>query len=338
MVCLFFFFKQKTAYEISACLVGSEMCIRDRLSSAQKFSKNVKLLNDFATSSYLKIWDSWGTVTLDLDGHTYKSTAKVNMFELQEGANITFKKGTLKGSGDSVIGMPYNNSTLTLDSVAVENTGNFGIATNGTTTNQTVTINNSTIKVPNGMGVYFPSTGKLTINGGSIEANTGVQICAGSLEITGNPTIKATATAAEAISSGSILDGAAVSIVGGRSGYGAMGQVTIDSGSFTSASGIEAVQAYTVNSNNQKADWTDAEAKVNISGGSYSTPVRENLCAEGFVPVTNGDGTYGVQPDGNVAEIGSVKYTSLDEALKACLLYTSPSPRDRQKSRMPSSA
>src|SRR5678810_1284150 len=28
---LFFFFKQKTAYEFSACLVGSEMCIRDRL-------------------------------------------------------------------------------------------------------------------------------------------------------------------------------------------------------------------------------------------------------------------------------------------------------------------
>ena len=27
---LSFFFKQKTAYEISACLVGSEMCIRDR--------------------------------------------------------------------------------------------------------------------------------------------------------------------------------------------------------------------------------------------------------------------------------------------------------------------
>ena len=28
---MFFFFKQKTAYEISACLVGSEMCIRDRM-------------------------------------------------------------------------------------------------------------------------------------------------------------------------------------------------------------------------------------------------------------------------------------------------------------------
>src|SRR5678810_517872 len=31
----FFFFKQKTAYEISACLVGSEMCIRDRVDAAR---------------------------------------------------------------------------------------------------------------------------------------------------------------------------------------------------------------------------------------------------------------------------------------------------------------
>ena len=27
--CFFFFFKQKTAYEIASCLVGSEMCISD---------------------------------------------------------------------------------------------------------------------------------------------------------------------------------------------------------------------------------------------------------------------------------------------------------------------
>ena len=29
--CSFFFFKQKTAYEIRLSLVGSEMCIRDRI-------------------------------------------------------------------------------------------------------------------------------------------------------------------------------------------------------------------------------------------------------------------------------------------------------------------
>ena len=36
---------------------------------------------------------------------------------------------------------------------------------------------------------------------------------------------------------------------------------------------------------------------------------------------------------------GYRKFTSVDlERLRYCLLYTSPSPRDRQKSRMPSSA
>ncbi|GAB5887311.1 hypothetical protein JMUB7555_27330 [Staphylococcus aureus] len=32
------FFKQKTAYEIAQCLVGSEMCIRDRECSGRKFA------------------------------------------------------------------------------------------------------------------------------------------------------------------------------------------------------------------------------------------------------------------------------------------------------------
>ena len=32
-----FFFKQKTAYEIGSGLVGSEMCIRDRLRISPKF-------------------------------------------------------------------------------------------------------------------------------------------------------------------------------------------------------------------------------------------------------------------------------------------------------------
>ena len=37
------------------------------------------------------------------------------------------------------------------------------------------------------------------------------------------------------------------------------------------------------------------------------------------------------------SEIASLK-TSVDSASKACLLYTSPSPRDKRQSRMPSSA
>ena len=37
------FFKQKTAYEISECLVGSEMCIRDRLEAVYRVSTHVGL-------------------------------------------------------------------------------------------------------------------------------------------------------------------------------------------------------------------------------------------------------------------------------------------------------
>ena len=36
--------------------------------------------------------------------------------------------------------------------------------------------------------------------------------------------------------------------------------------------------------------------------------------------------------------IGSMTVLELSQLIKDCLLYTSPSPRDRQKSRMPSSA
>ena len=44
-----------------------------------------------------------------------------------------------------------------------------------------------------------------------------------------------------------------------------------------------------------------------------------------------------VQAQAETLRIGYQKYGTL-VLLKACLLYTSPSPRDRQKSRMPSSA
>ena len=46
---LFFFFKQKTAYEISACLVGSEMCIRDRVIAAELFNTAIEKLVDLVS-------------------------------------------------------------------------------------------------------------------------------------------------------------------------------------------------------------------------------------------------------------------------------------------------
>ena len=72
--------------------------------------------------------------------------------------------------------------------------------------------------------------------------------------------------------------------------------------------------------------WTDKVAllvdtddtgdiKTAVSGGIFSSAVPEEYCAEGFVPVKNSDGTYGVFEGSYVAQIGEVKYTSLQDAL-----------------------
>ena len=41
-----FFFKQKTAYDISACLVGSEMCIRDRIVGPKGYTLHLLSFDD----------------------------------------------------------------------------------------------------------------------------------------------------------------------------------------------------------------------------------------------------------------------------------------------------
>ena len=78
-----------------------------------------------------------------------------------------------------------------------------------------------------------------------------------------------------------------------------------------------------------------------IGGGVFvSTPLP--AYADGYV---SGDGArvyYGYKADADYSKdrllIKVTYYKTKADALKGCLLYTSPSPRDRQKSRMPSSA
>ena len=267
--------------------------IYESLGGAKTANKTVTLLNDYTTASTLKIWDSWGNVTLDLNGHTYESTAKSgNTFELQENSNITFKNGTLKGAAASVVGCPYDNTTLILDGVTVEATG-YGVATNGSNSKNTVTIKNgSVIKSSNDVGVFFPSGGTLTIENSTIEGKTGVQIYAGSLKIS-DATITATGDSTGAIGGdGSILDGAAVSIVN-REGYKGLDTIEITSGTFTAASGIAAIQAYGVESS-EKTGWTDVGDTVSVSGGTFSAVPSNmvDLCSDGVGVTKETDGTF----------------------------------------------
>ncbi len=60
-----------------------------------------------------------------------------------------------------------------------------------------------------------------------------------------------------------------------------------------------------------------ANKTVAVSGGTFSSAVPEGLCAPGFIPTTNGDGTYGVKAGVYVAEVIGVAYATLSEAIAA---------------------
>lgn len=290
--------------------------------------ETLHLLRDYTTSAVQNSGSK--SFTIDLSGHTWTYTGSdVNSaaFEINyPNVTLTVMNGTVVSS--SMVGLipsamdgtiTYDSSGLVFESVQATANGNSGIETNGNNTNDTVTLKDSTLNVPNGFGIYFPSSGTLTIENSKITAKTmGVQVCSGSLDIKGQNTAITVSEGPvpKTENDGAIQDGAAISIVN-RAGYKGLEKITVTGGTFKAKSGNAAVKAYDwSNKEPGEANFT-ASDKVAISGGTYSTPVAENLCAEGFVPVTNGDGTYGVQPDGNVAEIGSVKYASLDEALKA---------------------
>lgn len=286
----------------------------------------IVLLRDYTTGSAF----SSGSInrTVDLNGHTWTCTgtdANSAAFEINySDVTLTVKNGKvvssqLVGLIPSAMGgtIKYDNSSLEFDGVEMTTNARSGIETNGNNTNDTVTLRNSTLNVPNGFGIYFPSSGTLTIDNSVITAKTmGVQVCSGSLNITGAKTaITVTGDGIpKTINDGAIEDGAAISIVN-RTGYKGLSNIEVKGGTFTAKDGNAAVKAY---------DWKDLTPsdftqndKVSVSGGTFSSEVDKSLCADGYIPTKNTDGTYSVKEGKYVAEIGSQGYESLTDAVAA---------------------
>ena len=263
----------------------------------------VVLLRDYTTRGTFNSGSSNRTV--DLNGYTWTYTGtNVNdaAFEINyPDVTLTVKNGTVV-SGSMVGLIPsamggtikYDNSGLVLDGVTATANGNSGIETNGNNTNDTVTLKNSTLNVPNGFGIYFPSSGTLTLDNSTVNAKTmGVQVCAGSLSINEGSAVTVTGDAVpKAEDDGAIQDGAAISVVN-RTGYKGLGTVTVSGGKFTAKEGNSAIKAYDW-ANKTESDFTADKGTVAVSGGTFSSEIKSEYCAKGFEPVANTDGTYGV--------------------------------------------
>lgn len=286
--------------------------------------KDIVLLRDYEKAGTFKS----GSIkrTVDLNGHTWTCTGTdVNSaaFEINHSnATLTVKNGkvisnTLVGLIPTAMGgtITYDNSTLIFENVEMISNGHSGIETNGNNTNDTVTLNNSTLNVPNGFGIYFPSSGALNIENSKITAKTmGVQVCAGSLNISGSSEITVTGDpVAKTENDGAIQDGAAISIVN-RPGYKGLANVTITGGTFKSAKG-EALKAYTWE-NKTESEFGKSNV-ISVSGGTFSSAVPANYCAEGYVATKNKDNTYSVMMGAYVAEVGGVKYETVNAAIAA---------------------
>ena len=286
----------------------------------------ITLLRDYTTGSTFNS----GTVArvVDLNGYTWTCTgtdANSAAFEINySDASLTVKNGKVVSS--QLIGLipsamggtiKYDNSTLTFEGVEASTTATSGIETNGNNTNDTVVLKNSTLNVPNGFGIYFPSSGTLTIDNSTINAKTmGAQVCSGSLNVTAGSAITVSGDPVEKTEGdGAIQDGAAISIVN-RPGYKGLGQITITGGTFTAKGDNAAIKAYTWDSSTKQESAFDNSAKtVAVYGGTFSSSVPEALCAEGCNPVENPDGTHGVS--GSVAQVGFKAFNTLQAAIDA---------------------
>ena len=265
--------------------------------------KPIVLLRDYTTGSTFNS----GSInrTVDLNGHTWTCTgtdANSAAFEINyANASLTVKNGKIVSS--QLVGLipsasggtiTYDNSSLTFEGVEMSTTATSGIETNGNNTNDSVTLRNSTLNVPNGFGIYFPSSGTLTIDNSTINAKTmGVQVCAGSLEITGDKTaINVTGGPVDKTENdGAIQDGAAISVVD-RTGYKGLGKVEVKNGSFT-AKTDEALKAYKYE-NKEEGKFDNDDKKLTVTGGAFSNDVKDYVAADFTTAniTTSGETTY----------------------------------------------
>ncbi len=240
---------------------------------------------------------------------------------------LTVNGGSISGdtAGIAIIGAGSGNTeavvSATINGGTISSSKGFAIAGNGKTAEPTtIIVNGGTITSASddGAGIYHPQNGTLTITGGSISGAVGVQMCAGSLSISGEPTITATQgdKSASKTGDGSISDGAAISIVG-RTGYADLGTVEIKGGTFKSEEGTAAIKAYEW-SNNTASDFDNSDDTVSVSGGTFSSVPKNiaDLCADGFTTEVKEDGTVNVTKSA-VAEVNGVTHTTLKDAVAA---------------------
>ena len=147
-----------------------------------------------------------------------------------------------------------------------------------------ITIKDSAVvSATSDLAIYHPQSGSLTIEGGTISGPGGIEMKAGTLAITGIPSITATArdTSYNENSNGPSSSGYAVAVVN-NTAYTGSATVVIEDGTYNGDIAIL-----------DDAEGTDSEqsGSITITGGTFSSDVSE-FAQEGYTAVQDEDGNY----------------------------------------------
>lgn len=242
-----------------------------------------------------------------------------------ENTVVTINGGNMVGFNGILL---WNKTSITMTAGSIDAQGRLGIQGNGSKDETEINISGGTVSGA-AAAIYHPQGGKLNISGNAVlTGNTGVVVKGGNVTVSGG-TISATGAAGAYVPVGSGFeltgDGLYVEHFDNSANSASYGTpvVTVTGGTITSANG-KAVASY-ANPNN------DVQALTGfISGGNFSDAVPAELCAEGYICVDNGDGTYGVKVGLPKVQITDIKkdLTGEDPDLTFALNFAIPNVED----------
>lgn len=182
---------------------------------------------------------------------------------------VTITDGEVIGANYGIAA--FGKSEILVKDGSVTGTNNYGIATNGNAKYQGTKVTVEDGAITGGKaGMYLPSLdGETTVIGGTIKGTNGAGIVVrgGSINISGDPTIKAEGTTEQTYGDNTQQMAPAALVVDKNQSYGDKATANVTGGTFTATESQPAVAYY----KDGNVDETDTENNMKVSGGKFTS-------------------------------------------------------------------
>lgn len=289
---------------------------------AAKSGETITLLQDvdLGTRTVSFYYKNTTGLTFDLGGHTITSAYRKGTTVQASKAGLVIKNGTIENTSKEasyktagtikVVGA----GTTTLKDVKITSASGSGVFVQLTSGEATVSVEDHTV-ISGKYGVYLADPQNKNSSKSGIET----------LNISGGQ-ISGTATGVYAANGGSGYKNTSVNVhitagtVHGVTVYSSkadrMAQLTVSGGTIEGALQSNGVGGKTtITAGTFKGTLSNrSSGSITVSGGTFTEPVDQTYCADGFIPTRKADGSYGVTEGTYVVAIGEAKYATLAEA------------------------